>query len=88
LAETPDGPLPCLPADAAPNPRWRWLSHTEEEILAVVSATEWKTGEEIAHALKRTLTSAFRAVITNMAEREILEASSRGYRFRPAERDE
>jgi hypothetical protein len=82
LAETPLPGAGCPPPPDAPNPRWRWLSPTEEEILAVLSSTDWKTGEQIAHLLKRTLTSAFRAVITNLADREIVEASSRGYRFR------
>ena len=77
------------PAAEAPDGagrRGRWLSPQEEAIVAALRRLSgYQSAEAIALALARPCDNRFKAVLTNLADREILESlSGSGYRIAPS----
>lgn len=82
-------PAPATPA-ARPTPErpavirtaWKWLSPLEEKVVEAVDENEYRSSECVARRVGARLCDGFRAVLTNMADRGILEPlAGKGYRL-------
>jgi hypothetical protein len=65
------------------NPDWLWLSPTEEAIVRVASATEWKPAARLAEEAGLPPDRDLNAILRNMVERKVLESlPGRGFRLK------
>jgi hypothetical protein len=79
-----DVPLSVRPAASAPPPDHRPTSPVEKSILQALGGKGWMTGQEIADAVGFSKSTYFTAVLTNLGEAGVLEASTKnGYRLAP-----
>ena len=75
---------PPKPPPADVNPDALWLSPLERRIVDFLATrgAEWTRGEDVAAAVGEPFRHAFKAIITNLAERKIIEtANGRGCRL-------
>jgi hypothetical protein len=75
VSATPNVALPAPPRSG----QGRWLSPTEEAIVGALTS-DWQTGQQIAERAGLSRSSFFNAVLSNLAEREVIESSRSGYR--------
>jgi hypothetical protein len=74
-----------LPIPQVAMPTDRPLSPTEQQIVNALADGAWHTGPEIAEAIGRSMSGAFGAVLSNLAETPSIESSTKnGYRLPPA----